>query len=79
MKGYQDSEAIYAQLRNPFMGPIRTNNRTPKPTGEERAKEKGLNRYEVGGSVVYARNEVEAIKRAKKRGLWQEGLIPKPL
>ena len=59
-----------AQLEQPFAGPIRTNNRTLKLQGEALAKAKGLTLFEVKeGVAIYAKNEAEAVKRAKKRGL----------
>lgn len=58
-----------AQLEQIFAGPMRTNNRTPKLQGEALAEAKGLKQFEFKGGSVYARNEKEAIKRAKKRGL----------
>ena len=66
----QEYDRLMEQLANPFMGPRRTNNRTPKLQGEALAKAKGLTAYEVKeGVTIYAKNEAEAIKRAKKRGL----------
>ena len=62
-------DRIAAQLENPYMGERRTNNRTPKLEGEALAEAKGLKQFEFKGGSVYARNEKEAIKRAKKRGL----------
>ena len=55
-------------------GPRRTPNRTPKLTGEALANAKDLSKWELeDGSVIYARNADEAVKRAKKRGLWKPG------
>ena len=66
-RGY---DSVMAQLEQIFAGPIRTNNRTPKLQGEALAKAKGLTRYEIrDGVFIYAKNESEAVKRAKKRGL----------
>lgn len=66
-RGY---DSVMAQLEHPFAGQIRTNNRTLKLTGDALAKAKGLTRYEIKkGVFIYAKNEREAVKRAKKRGL----------
>ena len=66
-RGY---DSVMAQLEQPFAGPAYTPNRTPKLQGEALAKAKGLTAYEVKeGVIIYAKNEAEAIKRAKKRGL----------
>lgn len=37
---------------------------------QENAKQWSLPCWNFGGSLVYARNEKEAIKRAKKRGIY---------
>ena len=59
-----------AQLEQPFASPMFTHNRTPKIEGEALAKAKGLTRYEIhDGVFIYAKNEREDVKRAKKRGL----------
>ena len=39
-----------------------------EPRGEDLAKAKGLIRYSFGDHFLYAKNDKEAIKRAKKRG-----------
>lgn len=75
-RGY---DSVMAQLEQPFAGPVFTHNRTPKIEGEALAKAKGLTKYEIrDGLFLYAKNEREAIKRAKKNGLWREGCIIKP-
>ena len=62
--------AAMAQVYEIFSPPARTHNRTPKVEGEALAKAKGLTRYEIrDGVFIYAKNEREAVKRAKKRGL----------
>ena len=69
-----DYDAVVAQMMNPFMGERRTDNRTPKLKGEALAQAKGLHKWQLeDGSIVYARNAGEAIRRAKKRGLWKDG------
>lgn len=66
-RGY---DSIMAQLEQPFAIPVFTHNRTSKIEGEALAKAKGLTRYEIrDGVFIYAKNEREAVKRAKKRGL----------
>lgn len=65
---------IVNQIDNLFMGPIRTPNKTPKLVGPALAEAKRLIRFKIGDSFIYARNQKEAIKRAKKRGLWREGI-----
>ena len=72
-------DSVMAQLEHPFAGPMFTRNRTPTIEGEALAKAKGLTKYEIReGIFLYAKNEREAIKRAKKNGLWREGCIIKP-
>lgn len=67
--------AAMAQVDEIFSPPARTHNRTPKVEGEALAKAKGLTRYEISDGVfIYAKNEAEAVKRAKKRGLWKDGV-----
>ena len=62
--------AAIAQADEVFSPPARTHNRTPKVEGEALAKAKGLTKYEIrDGVFIYAKNEREAVKRAKKRGL----------
>lgn len=62
--------AAMAQVDEVFSPPARTHNRTPKVEVEALAKAKGLTRYEIrDGVFIYAKNESEAFKRAKKRGL----------
>ena len=65
-RGY---DSVMAQLEQPFAGPIQTSNKTLKLQGEALAKAKGLQKFDFNGVIIYARNEKEAIKRAKKRGL----------
>lgn len=66
-RGY---DSVMAQLEQPFASPMFTHNRTSKIEGEALAKAKGLTKYEIrDGLFLYAKNEAEAIKRAKKRGL----------
>ena len=38
-----------------------------------------LPRWDVNGSVIYAKDEKTATKYAKKRGLWRPGTIVKPI
>lgn len=53
-----------------FMLPTKNYSHIPKLSGKEKAKAKGLTAFEVKeGVTIYARNESEAIKRARKRGL----------
>lgn len=52
-----------------FTSPRKTHNRTPKLQGEALAQEKGLQSFDFNGTTIYAKNEKEAVKRAKKRGL----------
>ena len=61
--------AAMAQVDEIFSPPARTRNRTPKIEGEVLAKAKGLQKFDFNGVTIYARNEKEAIKRARKRGL----------
>lgn len=38
-----------------------------------------LPRWDVGGQIIFAKDEKTAIKYAKKRGLWRPGTIIKPI
>lgn len=38
-----------------------------------------LPRWDVNGTVIYAKDEKTATKYAKKRGLWRPGTIVKPI
>ncbi len=63
-----------AQAEEVFAPPRRTHNRTSEIGGEQLAKAKGLHKWQLeDGSIIYARNIDEAVKRAKKRGLWKPG------
>lgn len=64
--------AAIAQAEQIFAPPQRTHNRTPNLSGEELAKAKGLHKWAIGGFYIYAKTIRDAIKRAKKRGLWKE-------
>lgn len=44
---------------------------SPKPY----QKPKSLPRWKVGETIIYAKNEKDAIKYAKKRGVWKEGMV----
>lgn len=35
---------------------------------------KGLPRWDVGGNTIFAKNERDAIKYARKRGLYRDGM-----
>ncbi len=39
----------------------------PKPA-------KGLPRWDVGGNTIFAKNEKDALKYARKRGLYRDGM-----
>lgn len=64
-----------------FVFPQRTHNRTPKISGETLAHSKGLHKWAIGdgneGTYIYARTIKEAIKRAKKRGIWKDNCYVK--
>ena len=46
---------------------------SPKGTGKPLREKNTLPVWKVGRGRVHARNEREAVKYAKKRGLWYEG------
>lgn len=57
-----------AGMGSPFMySGERRRPAEPKP-------EKGLPRWNVGGHVIYAKNEKDALKYARKRGLYRDGM-----
>lgn len=53
-----------------------SDNRTERRSYEQRSAEKSIKYslpcWSFGGTLVYARNEKEAVKRAKKRGVYCE-------
>lgn len=57
----QGDPSIYAPEKLP-------DNSKPYP------KNKSLPAWDVGGHIIYAKNEKDALKYAKKRGLFKEGM-----
>lgn len=49
------------------------------PTFETPSKKTDLPRWEINGHILFAKDEKTAIKYAKKRGLWVDGTIVKPI
>lgn len=54
-------------MDNPY-GTPRFDNTKPYP------KSKSLPKWKVGDSIIHAKDENTAIKYAKKRGLWKDGM-----
>ena len=63
--------ALYAAATpwgDPLYDTRRRENSKPYPAP------KSLPRWDVGGHIIYAKNEKDALKYAKKRGLFKEGM-----
>lgn len=58
--------ALVQSRKSMYMGPRRSP-AEPKPA-------KGLPRWDVGGNTIFAKNERDALKYARKRGLYREGM-----
>ena len=63
--------ALYAAA-TPWDHPLYATRRREKPKPEPAPK--SLPRWDVGGHVIYAKNEKDALKYAKKRGLFKDGM-----
>ena len=50
-------------------GTPRTDNTKPYPQA------KSLPKWKVGETIIHAKNEKDAIKYAKKRGVWKDGMV----
>lgn len=58
-------------MDNPY-GTPRFDNTKPYP------KSKSLPRWKVGEHIIYAKDEKTAIKYARKRGIWKDGMAVTP-
>ena len=59
--GMYDSQELYGPHR-------RMDNSKPYP------KNADLPKFNVGGTIIHAKDEKTAIKYAKKRGVWKDGM-----
>ena len=46
----------------------------PADTSKPYPKNADLPKFNVGGTIIHAKDEKTAIKYAKKRGIWKEGM-----
>lgn len=64
-----DINPEYLRMINNYYATPRVNIPKPRVINEKTAKAKGLHLYEFGeGNTLYAKDDREAIKRARKRG-----------
>ena len=64
-----DINPEYLRMINNYYATPKIHISKPRILNEDTAKAKGLHLYEFGdGNTLYARNDNEAIKRARKRG-----------
>ena len=70
-----DINPEYLRMINNYYATPKIHIPKPRILNEDTAKAKGLTRYNFGeGNTLYAKDEREAIKRAKKRG-WNINLL----
>ena len=64
-----DINPEYLRMINNYYATPRVHIQKPRVINEKTAKAKGLHLYEFGeGNTLYAKDDREAIKRARKRG-----------
>ena len=66
--------AFFAAMLAGSVNPQPPKDTTYRPEAETSGRY-NLPKWNVGDSVIFARDEKEAVKRAKKRGLWKEGMF----
>lgn len=58
--------------------PISPKDTTYRPKSETGGRY-NLPKWDFEGTIIFARNEKEAVKRAKKRGHWRDGMTYKQI